>query len=94
MEQRRDIYLMFKESLRNIYKHAAARNVWIQVSVDNGLLTMKIKDDGKGFDPGKPTIRNGLVNLHARAKKWNGKVLLKSKEEQGTLVVINVPVKN
>src|ERR1043166_6607094 len=72
MQQRRDLYLVFRECLNNIYKHAAAKNVFIKISVHNNILKMNIEDDGKGFDPSISTHRNGLKNLETRIEKWNG----------------------
>src|SRR6185503_7611340 len=92
MEQRRDIFLMFKETLNNVYKHADANHVWIAVFVDKNNLTMKIKDDGKGFDTLAATHRNGWKNLQARVEKWKGKLQLISEIQKGTTVLIQLPV--
>jgi glucose-6-phosphate-specific signal transduction histidine kinase len=49
MEQRRDLYLLFKESVNNIHKHAAAANVSISITGEDHSILMKVEDDGKGF---------------------------------------------
>ena len=74
IEQRRDVYLIYKEALNNIHKHAHAKNVWIRVSQNQNHLYMQIKDDGKGFNTNLKTHRNGLKNLRSRVEKWNGKM--------------------
>jgi ligand-binding sensor domain-containing protein len=66
MEERRDVYLIYKEALNNIHKHAEANNVWINVSQNQNYLLMKIKDDGKGFNTDLVTHRNGFKNLRSR----------------------------
>jgi ligand-binding sensor domain-containing protein/two-component sensor histidine kinase len=94
MEQRRDIYLIYKEALNNIHKHAHANNVWIEVNQNQNYLSLKIKDDGKGFDTGLSTHRNGLKNLRSRVEKWNGKITIQSEENKGTGIEIKIPLKD
>jgi ligand-binding sensor domain-containing protein/two-component sensor histidine kinase len=93
MEHRRDVYLIYKESLNNIYKHASAKNVFIRLALINQLLEMEIKDDGQGFNPGNSTHRNGLKNLKSRVEKWKGTIRIQSAEGEGTVIQIRIPVK-
>lgn len=93
MEHRRDVYLIYKESLNNIYKHASASNILIRLAVINHFLEMEIKDDGKGFNPGHSTHGNGLKNLQARVVKWKGMIRVLSAEGDGTIIQIKIPVK-
>lgn len=94
MEQRRDVYLIYKEAINNIHKHADAKNVWIEVDQNQNHLCMQIKDDGKGFNTNSITHRNGLKNLRSRAEKWNGKINISSEENKGTTIEINIPLKD
>ena len=94
MEQRRDVYLVFKECLNNIHKHASAKNVSIKVSVTNGILNMEISDDGKGFNQDLITHRNGLQNMRTRVAKWAGDLKIDSRAEVGTKIEITMPVKS
>src|SRR4028118_1228764 len=80
MDQRRDCFLLFKEAINNIYKHAQAKNVFIKIWIDRNVLYMEIRDDGKGFDTSVATNRNGLKNMHNRIKKWKGSINIKSTE--------------
>ncbi len=92
MEQRRDIYLMFKEAINNIYKHAGAKHVNASLCLQNGKLVIAITDDGKGFDPQIQTGRNGLKNMQARAQKWHGNCTVASSVSHGTTVSITMAV--
>jgi len=92
MEQRRDIYLIFKEALNNIYKHAQARSVNITLETDRRYFKMTISDDGLGFDPLEPTVRNGLKNIKARAKKNKGIFRVESQAGQGTAILITMEI--
>jgi ligand-binding sensor domain-containing protein/two-component sensor histidine kinase len=94
MEQRRDVYLIYKEALNNIHKHAWANNVWIEVIQNQNHLYMQIKDDGKGFNSNLKTHRNGLKNLRSRVEKWNGKIHIHSEENKGTAIEIKIPLRD
>ncbi|OQP51338.1 hypothetical protein A4H97_27560 [Niastella yeongjuensis] len=92
MEQRRDCFLIFKETINNIYKHANAKQVQIKVWIEKGHLHMSINDDGKGFDTNTVTHRNGIKNIHNRAEKWKGRITLKSVPGKGTLTQVSIPL--
>lgn len=47
------LYRVVQEAINNIARHAAARNVEIELFLKNGLTSVKITDDGIGFDPGE-----------------------------------------
>ncbi len=92
MEIRRDLFLLFKEAINNIYKHAKASNVEINVWLEKKNLQLQIRDDGTGFDTTAPTHRNGIKGMHARVKKWKGHANIKSEPGKGTLLHISLPV--
>lgn len=92
MEQRRDIYLIYKEALNNIYKHASASTAWIMVKVKNNTLQLVFRDNGKGFDVDRATHRNGLKNMRARVKKWKGNLSIHSEKQKGTELQISLPI--
>jgi ligand-binding sensor domain-containing protein/two-component sensor histidine kinase len=92
MEQRRDCFLIFKEAINNIYKHASAKRVEIKVWIEKGHLHMIIRDDGKGFDTTTITHRNGIKNIHNRIEKWNGKIAVNSIQGEGTETKVSLPL--
>ncbi|QEC77655.1 sensor histidine kinase [Mucilaginibacter ginsenosidivorax] len=92
MEKRKDIYLVFKEAVNNIYKHAAATHVDISLQSHQNHLQMIIKDNGKGFDTTQPTSRNGIKNMKIRLAKWKGSISILSAIDEGTLLTIIIPV--
>ncbi|HXB90679.1 MAG TPA: triple tyrosine motif-containing protein, partial [Puia sp.] len=77
-EFRRNVYLIIKEALHNIVKHAQAENVFIHIAVDGDLVII-IRDDGVGFDPGyvRP-FRNGLYNMQKRVRDIGGVLIIES----------------
>jgi signal transduction histidine kinase/ligand-binding sensor domain-containing protein len=93
MAKRRDLFLVYKEVINNIHKHAAATKVEITIASRSGNLLMRIEDNGKGFDTEKPTHRNGLKNIQYRIEKNKGDVTIDSIPGKGTTVVIWLPVR-
>jgi signal transduction histidine kinase len=90
---RHNIFLIVKESLTNVLKHADASVVYLQVKTDNQALKIVIADDGKGFDPGSPATdgqHNGLENMRRRAEAVGGTLALTSDPGKGTRVEFNV----
>ncbi|MBI5463603.1 MAG: hypothetical protein HY966_01460, partial [Ignavibacteriales bacterium] len=47
---RKNIYLVFKESLNNVIKHAHAKKLTVSAKLDKGIFQMAISDNGRGFD--------------------------------------------
>jgi len=90
--KRRDIFLLVKEALNNIVKHAQATEVFISVHISQNLQ-IEIADNGKGFDPQKiKKISNGLQNMRLRIERLHG--LIQFKHMNGTSVIFEIPLKN
>ena len=100
-EQRKNIFLIFKEALNNMVKYADCKSAWITLSVDNNILIMSIKDDGKGFHVsqlaadtkfknGESLGGNGLKNMHARADDVNAKLCINSTINEGTTIQLTL----
>ena len=91
MQKRRELFLVFKELLNNIRKHAEATKVRVMIKIEKGMFFLAVEDDGCGFDLKKESQRNGLQNIKQRVKKWNGHIKLKSKKNKGTRVSLQIP---
>ena len=89
MGKRRDIFLIYKELLNNVHKHAGATKVDIDLRFSDHQLNICIKDNGSGFDQQRPTERNGLKNLSKRVAYWKGKLAIET-GPGGTLVQITI----
>jgi signal transduction histidine kinase/ligand-binding sensor domain-containing protein len=90
---RRNVYLIIKESLRNIVKHAEASHVKIKFELRKHSLKISIQDDGKGID--RANIRNGangLKNLYKRARTLNGALDIQSELGKGTEIKLETPI--
>jgi len=90
MEQRQNLYLIFKEALNNILKHAEASKVNVSFKMNGQELLMNITDNGKGFDATQHYEGNGLKNYKKRATESFMEVKLTSKTGEGTQLAVIV----
>ncbi|MDZ4794070.1 MAG: two-component regulator propeller domain-containing protein [Bacteroidota bacterium] len=88
VEQRKNFYLLFKEVINNAIKHAAAKNIYIEVKMDRNTISLHLEDDGKGYDTTSVSAGNGLKNIHRRIESLKGKINISSRPGQGTVVDI------
>jgi signal transduction histidine kinase len=89
-ELRPDVLAVLREALSNVVRHAAASEVRVSVSVDDGQLIIMVSDDGVGV-PERAT-RSGLENLLGRARRRGGSFEVRPKTPRGTLVEWSVPM--
>src|SRR5204862_3725576 len=82
------IYRIVQELLNNTMKHAAAKNAIVQVSKIDGVLSVTVEDDGKGFDTSilKQAKGIGWDNIKHRVEFLKGKLDVNSQPEKGTSV--------
>ncbi len=99
MEQRKNIFLIFKEGLHNIVKYSQAKKVEVKFNVKKNIVYFTLQDDGKGFEmhaDGKvlPEIYNGngIRNMKARAEAIGASFEIKSEPGKGTCILVSVAV--
>jgi signal transduction histidine kinase len=84
-----------QESLTNVRRHAAAREVQVRAEREAGTVVVRIVDDGKGFDVdavlGAEGQHYGLQIMRERAEAFGGRVQLKSTPGCGSEVTIHIP---
>ena len=90
LEFRTHLFLIFKELIHNIQKHAAATHVEIEMTEAERTLTLRVRDDGVGFEAGKASRGHGLNSLTSRAAQLGGSVKIESQRRHGTTVTIEV----
>lgn len=92
MEQDTEIilYRIVQELLNNVIKHAAAKQVLVQLMCEADKFTLTVEDDGKGFDADNPPFQHGagLQNIRARAGYLNGTVDIRTRPGEGTSVTV------
>ena len=94
LEFKRDIFLIYKEALNNIVRHAGANAVEIEIDCKRNRLQMRIADNGQGFNNLDHEFRegNGLRNLRMRAQAIGGSLKVRSSLNEGTTVQLMVPM--
>ncbi len=88
---RRNVSLIAIEALHNAARHAAASNVSLTLSVEDGSWVIAVADDGHGMQPemGDSTRRGlGLEAMRLRAEEMGGTVLWQTPDGGGTMVII------
>ncbi|MEO0557971.1 MAG: two-component regulator propeller domain-containing protein [Bacteroidota bacterium] len=96
-EVRRSVFLIAKEALHNVVKHAGAETVTVELAVAPDHLSLTIADDGRGFashagDGARSAFGgNGLANMERRAQDIGGTLSIDS-TGHGTTLHLEVPL--
>jgi PAS domain S-box-containing protein len=83
-------YYIVSEALTNVAKHARANVVLIDVTTEDGTLTLSVRDDGIGG--ADPREGSGLVGLRDRVEALGGTIAIESPAGDGTCVVVRLPI--
>ncbi|MBI1692472.1 MAG: hypothetical protein FYV88_1950 [Bacteroidetes bacterium] len=96
IDHQREIILfrVLQECLQNVLKHSEAKNLDISFIYSGNLLSIQIKDDGKGFlvQPANGSYGLGLMNIRNRIQLMNGRIIIQSEPGTGTNLYIEVPL--
>jgi len=86
------LYRVAQEALRNVERHADARNVTVSLDQRNGLVAMQVADDGRGFTAGRKPQGLGLLSLNERVSLLGGDLKVKSHAGTGTTLSVTLPM--
>jgi signal transduction histidine kinase len=89
---RHEVFMVVKETLNNIVRHAEATEVKFQMAIDEDALKIAVIDNGKGFDPAVCSTGHGLKNCSTRLAKLGGTCDIESLVGIGTTVRIEIPL--
>jgi ligand-binding sensor domain-containing protein/signal transduction histidine kinase len=92
LDFKRNVFLIYKEALNNIVKHAGATRVDVRIEFVNDLLIVQIHDNGVGFDPGNPHRGSGLVNMRARADRLGASLRILSSPGEGSTIELRAQI--
>ncbi|HYK04630.1 MAG TPA: GAF domain-containing protein [Thermoanaerobaculia bacterium] len=93
-------FRVVQEAFTNVARHAAARNVWLDVHAGAGEVELNVRDDGIGFDVAAARDRAlrgeslGLLGMEERVSYTRGTLQVKSVPGAGTTITANVPLAN
>lgn len=82
-----------REALNNILQHANANWAEVSLSLNNGMVELKINDNGEGISPEPEKLNHyGLIIMRERANSLNGSYTIKVREQGGTQVFVKFPL--
>lgn len=93
-----NLYRVTQEAINNALKYASASYVLVRVIHGDGLLSILVEDDGKGFEVSKikqgkkASGGMGLFFMEERIRYIGGRFFINSKVGEGTRVLINLPL--
>jgi len=101
MQQRRDLYLIFKEAINNAVKYSGCTEIAVRFQKIQSAFIMEITDNGVGFvkelvngNERKTFTQggNGLTNMQMRAADHNGKFDITTSPGNGTKITLALPI--
>jgi signal transduction histidine kinase len=93
LAHQKHLFLLCKELITNIAKHAAADRVYFSVKREGDTCRIQIQDFGKGFVVESASQGIGLESVRTRAKQIGAKLLIDSRANTGTTVSIELKLK-
>jgi NarL family two-component system sensor histidine kinase LiaS len=95
LEVEHALFRVAQEALANVAKHSGAGSVEVDLIYTSDSLTLRVADDGRGFDPAKnPGEGLGLQSMHERLEKLGGRVEVESAPGTGTRVTCVCPLED
>ncbi|MEY2598800.1 MAG: hypothetical protein RLZZ142_1059, partial [Verrucomicrobiota bacterium] len=91
-EERRQVFLCFKEALANVVRHSSATEVELELGVEADGVRLGIRDNGRGFGVEREG-GTGLGSLRERARRLGGECVVRSGAGAGTLVELRIPLR-
>jgi len=90
------LFRITQESLNNVVRHAKARRVDVTLEQDENRVTLRIADNGRGFDPQAPRSGShlGLWSIKERAEQLGGRLEVTSAPGAGTEVQVVIPLQD
>ena len=87
------VYRVTQEALSNVARHAQARHVSVTLTRSAKMLSLRIRDDGRGFDPAARTRGVGLLGMAERAAALGARVVTSTAPGAGTALCMTVPLR-
>ena len=90
-DTRRQVFLILKECIHNIIRHAKCTRVDIEIRIEGKRLLVEVHDNGVGFEPCTAVNGHGLASMQDRARRLGGKITFAARDH-GTAVTLDVPL--
>jgi signal transduction histidine kinase len=88
------VFRIVQEALTNILRHAHATRVIVAMKEENGILVLKVSDNGRGITPAEMSNKKslGLLGMRERAHLIGGHVDIVGLKGGGTTLHVRVPL--
>src|SRR6202165_3788259 len=86
------LFRIAQECLTNAARYAQAQNVTITFKQDAQSISLRVSDDGCGYDPTKRSSGLGIIGMRERAALLGGKLVISSRPGEGTSVEAILPL--
>ncbi|MGB2662404.1 MAG: PAS domain-containing sensor histidine kinase [Candidatus Acidiferrum sp.] len=88
------LFRVTQEALGNVVKHSQAKSVRVELSASASGVSLRISDDGKGFDTHRTNqgVGIGLIGMHERIRLVAGRLSIRSGPMHGTVILAEVPL--
>jgi signal transduction histidine kinase len=91
-QQRKNLYLVFKEAVNNAVKYSQCTQLFVDMELENSSVRMSIRDQGDGFNMNDHPAGNGMDNMKARASEIGGELSIHTARGKGTTVELLFPI--
>ncbi len=90
------LFRVAQESFTNILKHSQATAAEFEVVMNDGVLVLSIRDNGRGMTPVEKVLRvsHGLSGMRHRVQALGGRWQALARERGGTEIRVEVPLAN
>lgn len=90
------LFRVAQESFTNILKHSQATAVEFEIAIDDRVLVLSVRDNGRGIrhDPQLLQLSHGLSGMRHRVQALGGRWEARSRESGGTEIWVEVPLEN
>ncbi len=92
-ELRHSLFLIVKEALNNVVRHARANEVRLQIMITSDALHLLIADNGRGIERPSEynTLADGLRNMRQRAEELGAQFQIDTVPGAGTKILVRYP---
>jgi PAS domain S-box-containing protein len=85
-------YRVLQEALTNVARHGGTEAASVSMLADGTMLTVAIRDSGRGFDPAIAWSASGLSGMQERVELLGGTLTVDTAPGAGTLIAAELPL--
>ena len=90
---RSELLQIAREALSNVARHSGSGTMRMHLALEDDLLILSVRDEGRGFDPstGPAPGHLGLANMAGRARDLGGTFEIDAQPGRGTTITARIP---